>query len=116
MERVSESFVRWNGRKEDDNVSWEKKLKRVSGVKQRGEGSVSTGRNRGCKEKTVFQPLLKDNLMAKRLDRSFITDFFKEYLIDNSLDDLISILKRGREERRARRGRHRRNQLARLTR
>ena len=46
----------------------------------------------------MFQPLLKDNLVAKRLVPSFITDFFKEYLIDNSLDDLISILKRGKVE------------------
>ncbi|GMP21788.1 hypothetical protein CsSME_00000071 [Camellia sinensis var. sinensis] len=47
---------------------------------------------------TVFQPLLKDNLVAKGIVLSFITDFFKEYLIDNSLDDLISFLKRGKME------------------
>ncbi|KAF5944131.1 hypothetical protein HYC85_018208 [Camellia sinensis] len=47
---------------------------------------------------TVFQPLLKDNLVAKGIVLSFITDFFKEYLIDNSLDDLVSFLKRGKME------------------
>jgi len=50
----------------------------------------------GLPPETVFQPLLKDNLVAKGLVLSFVTDFFKEYLIDNSLDDLISILKRGK--------------------
>lgn len=52
----------------------------------------------GLPPETVFHPLLKDNLIAKGLVLSFITDFFKEYLIDNSLDDLISILKRGKME------------------
>lgn len=52
----------------------------------------------GLPPETVFHPLLKDNLVAKGLVLSFITDFFKEYLIDNSLDDLISILKRGKLE------------------
>lgn len=52
----------------------------------------------GLPPETVFQPLLKDNLVGKGLVLSFITDFFKEYLIDNSLDDLISILKRGKVE------------------
>ncbi|RHN47112.1 hypothetical protein MtrunA17_Chr7g0249391 [Medicago truncatula] len=52
----------------------------------------------GLPPETVFQPLLKDNLVAKGLVLTFITDFFKEYLIDNSLDDLIAILKRGKVE------------------
>ncbi|CAK9168403.1 unnamed protein product [Ilex paraguariensis] len=52
----------------------------------------------GLPPETVLQPLLKDNLVAKGLVLSFITDFFKEYLIDNSLDDLISVLKRGKME------------------
>ncbi|MBA0555041.1 hypothetical protein Golob_014104, partial [Gossypium lobatum] len=52
----------------------------------------------GLPPETVFQPLLKDNLVVKGLVLSFITDFFKEYLVDNSLDDLISILKRGKME------------------
>ncbi|KAL5566724.1 hypothetical protein UlMin_029888 [Ulmus minor] len=52
----------------------------------------------GLPPETVFQPMLKDNLVAKGLVLSFITDFFKEYLVDNSLDDLISILKRGKVE------------------
>ncbi|XP_059628655.1 uncharacterized protein LOC132271324 [Cornus florida] len=52
----------------------------------------------GLPPETVFQPLLKDNLVAKGLVLSFVTDFFREYLIGNSLDDLISILKRGKME------------------
>ncbi|KAJ4721527.1 basic leucine zipper and W2 domain-containing protein 2-like [Melia azedarach] len=52
----------------------------------------------GLPPETVFQPLLKDNLVGKGLVLTFITDFFKEYLVDNSLDDLISILKRGKME------------------
>ncbi|KAK6156467.1 hypothetical protein DH2020_010715 [Rehmannia glutinosa] len=52
----------------------------------------------GLPPETVLQPLLKDNLVAKGLVLSFVTDFFKEYLVDNSIDDLISILKRGKME------------------
>ncbi|KAL3838547.1 hypothetical protein ACJIZ3_023138 [Penstemon smallii] len=52
----------------------------------------------GLPPETVFQPLLKDNLVAKGIVLAFITDFFKEYLVDNSLDDLISVLKRGKME------------------
>ncbi|GAB4855861.1 hypothetical protein Ancab_024500 [Ancistrocladus abbreviatus] len=52
----------------------------------------------GLPPETVFQPLLKDNLVGKGLVLSFITDFFKEYLVENSLDDLIAILKRGKME------------------
>ncbi|KAL0298459.1 UNVERIFIED_CONTAM: hypothetical protein Sradi_6505700 [Sesamum radiatum] len=52
----------------------------------------------GLPPETVLQPLLKDNLVAKGLVLSFVTDFFREYLVDNSLDDLISILKRGKME------------------
>ncbi|XP_011009963.1 PREDICTED: basic leucine zipper and W2 domain-containing protein 2 [Populus euphratica] len=52
----------------------------------------------GLPPETVFQPLLKDNLVSKGIVLSFITDFFKVYLVDNSLDDLISILKRGKME------------------
>ncbi|KAJ8752767.1 hypothetical protein K2173_008502 [Erythroxylum novogranatense] len=52
----------------------------------------------GLPPESVLQPLLKDNLVAKGLVLSFVTDFFKEYLVDNSLDDLISILKRGKME------------------
>ncbi|XP_073293437.1 uncharacterized protein [Primulina huaijiensis] len=50
----------------------------------------------GLPPETVFQPLLKDNLVAKGIVLTFITEFFKEYLVDNSLDDLILILKRGK--------------------
>ncbi|KAL8544703.1 hypothetical protein ACS0TY_005075 [Phlomoides rotata] len=52
----------------------------------------------GLPPENVFHPLLKDNLVAKGLVLSFITDFFKDYLVDNCLDDLISILKRAKME------------------
>ncbi|KAG1363398.1 basic leucine zipper and W2 domain-containing protein 2 [Cocos nucifera] len=52
----------------------------------------------GLPPETVVQPLLKDNLVAKGLVLSFITDFFKQYLIENSLDDLILLLKRAKME------------------
>ncbi|XP_078434087.1 uncharacterized protein LOC144705345 [Wolffia australiana] len=52
----------------------------------------------GLPPETVFQPLLKDNLVAKGLVLTFITDFFKEYLVENSIDDLILLLKRGKME------------------
>ena len=47
----------------------------------------------GLPPEIVFQPLLKDNLVSKGIVLSFITDFFKEYLVDNNLDDLIALLK-----------------------
>ncbi|KAL1194903.1 Eukaryotic translation initiation factor 5 [Cardamine amara subsp. amara] len=52
----------------------------------------------GLPAETVFQPLLKDNLVAKGIVLNFVTDFFNEYLVENSLDDLISILRRGKME------------------
>ncbi|OAY84125.1 Basic leucine zipper and W2 domain-containing protein 2 [Ananas comosus] len=52
----------------------------------------------GLPPETVFQPLLKDSLVAKGLVLSFVTYFFKEYLKDNTFDDLISLLKRGKME------------------
>ncbi|KAK9141134.1 hypothetical protein Scep_010815 [Stephania cephalantha] len=52
----------------------------------------------GLPPETVFQPLLKDNLVAKGLVLTFITDFFREYLIGNNIDDLVSLLKRGKVE------------------
>ncbi|XP_047333728.1 eIF5-mimic protein 1 [Impatiens glandulifera] len=52
----------------------------------------------GLPPETVFQPLLKDNLVAKGIVLLFVTDFFREYLVDNSVDDLISVLKRGKIE------------------
>ena len=52
----------------------------------------------GLPPETVFQPLLKDNLVGKGLVLTFITDFFKEYLVENSIDDLILLLKKGKME------------------
>ncbi|KAF8100808.1 hypothetical protein N665_0216s0008 [Sinapis alba] len=52
----------------------------------------------GLPPETVFQPLLKDNLVAKGIVLTFVTDFFKEYLVENSLEELISILRRGKME------------------
>ncbi|KAH9318005.1 hypothetical protein KI387_019774, partial [Taxus chinensis] len=44
------------------------------------------------------EPARQNNLVAKGIVLLFITDFFKEYLVDNSLDDLIGLLKRGKME------------------
>ena len=52
----------------------------------------------GLPPETVFQPLLKDNLVSKGIVLSFITEFFKEYLKENTLDDLIALLKKGKME------------------
>ena len=52
----------------------------------------------GLPPEIIFQPLLQDNLVSKGIVLSFITDFFKEYLVDNNLDDLIALLKRGKIE------------------
>ncbi|XP_074583436.1 uncharacterized protein LOC141839557 [Curcuma longa] len=52
----------------------------------------------GLPPETLFQALLKDNLVSKGLVLSFITVFFKEYLVENSFDDLILLLKRGKME------------------
>jgi hypothetical protein len=52
----------------------------------------------GCHRETVFHPLRKDNLVAKGIVLSFITEFFKEYLKDNNMDDLIALLKKGKME------------------
>uniref|UniRef100_A0A803KMP8 W2 domain-containing protein n=1 Tax=Chenopodium quinoa TaxID=63459 RepID=A0A803KMP8_CHEQI len=52
----------------------------------------------GLPPETVFQPLLKDNLVAKGLVLTFLTEFFKEFLVENTLDDLIALLKRGKVE------------------
>ncbi|PKA57768.1 hypothetical protein AXF42_Ash015145 [Apostasia shenzhenica] len=52
----------------------------------------------GLPPETVFQPLLKGNLVAKGLVLTFITDFFKEYLKDSNIDELIALLKKGKME------------------
>ncbi|KAK1364879.1 hypothetical protein POM88_040440 [Heracleum sosnowskyi] len=52
----------------------------------------------GIRPETAFQPLLKANLVGKGLVLLFITDFFKECLIDDGFDDLTAILKRGKME------------------
>ncbi|XP_024012416.1 basic leucine zipper and W2 domain-containing protein 1-A [Eutrema salsugineum] len=52
----------------------------------------------GLPAETVFQPLLEDNLVAKGIVLTFVTDFLNEYLVENSLDDLIAILRRGKME------------------
>ena len=82
MERVSESFVRWNGRKEDENVSWEKKLKRVSGVKQRGVAETGgkkklkkeRNRERGRKLRAPFGELQQQQKKKKERRSDSVKD------------------------------------------
>ncbi|KAF7151475.1 hypothetical protein RHSIM_Rhsim02G0249700 [Rhododendron simsii] len=57
-------------------------------------GDPSVEKQSGLPPETVYHPLLKDSLVAKGLVLAFMTDFFKEYLVDNSLDSLIAIWKR----------------------
>ncbi|KMZ70732.1 Basic leucine zipper and W2 domain-containing protein [Zostera marina] len=52
----------------------------------------------GLPPETVFQPLLKGNIVAKGIVLPFITDFFKVYLVENNLDDLMLLLKKGKME------------------
>lgn len=52
----------------------------------------------GLPPETIFQALLDDSLVAKGTVLSFITDSFKEYLVENSLDDLVALLKRAKME------------------
>jgi hypothetical protein len=52
----------------------------------------------GLPPETIFAALLSDSLVAKGTVLSFVTDTFKEYLVDNSLDDLIALLKRAKME------------------
>ncbi|CAK9209457.1 unnamed protein product [Sphagnum troendelagicum] len=52
----------------------------------------------GLPAETIFSALLSDSLVAKGLVLGFVTDFFKEYLVDYSLDDLVGLLKRAKME------------------
>jgi hypothetical protein len=52
----------------------------------------------GLPAETIFSALLSDSLVAKGLALGFVTDFFKEYLVDYSLDDLVGLLKRAKME------------------
>lgn len=50
----------------------------------------------GLPPETIFSALLSDTLIAKGTVLFFVTDAFKEYLVENSLDDLVSLLKRAK--------------------
>jgi hypothetical protein len=52
----------------------------------------------GLPAETIFSALLSDSLVAKGLALGFVTEFFKEYLVDYSLDDLVGLLKRAKME------------------
>ena len=52
----------------------------------------------GLPPETIFSALLKDSLVAKGTVLGFITDCFKEYLVENSFDDLVGLLKRAKIE------------------
>ncbi|KAL3701478.1 hypothetical protein R1sor_019500 [Riccia sorocarpa] len=52
----------------------------------------------GLPPETIFTALMSDSLIAKGAVLGFVTDAFKEYLVDNSLDDLIALLKRAKME------------------
>ncbi|KAH7290990.1 hypothetical protein KP509_30G071800 [Ceratopteris richardii] len=52
----------------------------------------------GLPPENIFSVLLKDSLVAKGTVLGFITDCFNEYLVENSFDDLIALLKRAKIE------------------
>lgn len=52
----------------------------------------------GLPPETIFSALLSDSLIAKGTVLGFVTDAFKEYLVENSLDDLVGLLKRAKME------------------
>ncbi|CAM6051618.1 unnamed protein product [Sphagnum compactum] len=52
----------------------------------------------GLPPETIFSALLSDSLVAKGLVLGFVTDAFKQYLVENSLDDLVALLKRAKME------------------
>ncbi|KAH9326962.1 hypothetical protein KI387_007140, partial [Taxus chinensis] len=89
-------FLRWSLLEVAHSLSLEKILRKM---KERSllfsPHSLSLRNCLGFHQKRFFNSLLKDNLVAKGIVLLFITDFFKEYLVDNSFDDLIGLLKRG---------------------
>jgi hypothetical protein len=50
----------------------------------------------GLPPETIFSALMSDSLIAKGIVLYFVTDTFKVYLVENSLDDLVSLLKRAK--------------------
>uniref|UniRef100_A0A7I4C3H3 W2 domain-containing protein n=1 Tax=Physcomitrium patens TaxID=3218 RepID=A0A7I4C3H3_PHYPA len=50
----------------------------------------------GLPPETIFSALMSDALIAKGIVLYFVTDVFKVYLVENSLDDLVSLLKRAK--------------------
>jgi hypothetical protein len=50
----------------------------------------------GLPPETIFSALMSDTLISKGIVLHFVTDTFKVYLVENSLDDLVSLLKRAK--------------------
>lgn len=50
----------------------------------------------GLPPETIFSALMSDSLIAKGIVLYFVTDTFKVYLVENSLDDSVSLLKRAK--------------------
>ncbi|KAG0556742.1 hypothetical protein KC19_11G076400 [Ceratodon purpureus] len=50
----------------------------------------------GLPPETIFSALMSDSLISKGIVLYFVTDTFKVYLVENSLDDLVSLLKRAK--------------------
>ena len=48
----------------------------------------------GLPPETIFSTLMSDSLIAKGIVLYFVTDTFKVYLVENTLDDLVSLLRR----------------------
>eukprot|EP00850_Spirogloea_muscicola_P007180 SM000035S13160 [mRNA] locus=s35:797997:800974:- [translate_table: standard] len=54
----------------------------------------------GLPPETVFGSLMNDTLVGRGTVLPFVTEVFKEYLVENSLDDLIALLRRAKMEER----------------
>lgn len=48
----------------------------------------------------LFTSLLNDSLVSKGSSLSFLTDFFRFYLAETSMEELVGLLKRGKVEQR----------------
>nr|PNR31878.1 hypothetical protein PHYPA_026001 [Physcomitrium patens] len=59
-------------------------------------GSTFSQKLSGLPPETIFSALMSDALIAKGIVLYFVTDVFKVYLVENSLDDLVSLLKRAK--------------------
>ena len=54
----------------------------------------------GLPPDSMFTALLNDSLVAKGTSLQFVTQVFRTYLAETNMEDLVSLLKRGKVEQR----------------